>query len=192
MNSTCKLLSMLPLFTREGSVISDNSGRILKHNSGCYPSPYTRTSKVANTNCKNIKKPKSVDVLPHTQGSGSTLESATRDEYLLAIEDAINSLILAFDIHSTQHPEPTEEQLHERKLMATACISLQKITKNLVGEDLEESVRKRDGCYRKTHYYTDAPTATTQETISLADRIQVIEHKLDHLIQKPFYTSVVQ
>ncbi|PUU78011.1 hypothetical protein B9Z19DRAFT_122812 [Tuber borchii] len=125
------------------------------------PTPTARTS----------RKPKSVNVLPHTQGSGSTLKSATHDEYLLALEDAIDSLILAFDIHSTQHPEPTEEQLHERKLMDTACISLQKITKNLVGEDLEESVRKRDEHYRKMRHYTHASTATTQETISLADRI---------------------
>ena len=76
--------------------------------------------------------------------------------------------------------------------MDTACISLQNITKNLVGEDLEKSVRKRDEGYRKARHYTDASTATTQETISLADRIRVMEHKLDHLLEKPSYASVIQ
>jgi len=146
------------------------------------PTPTTRTSRKIN----------SVDVPLPSQGSGSILGSATRDDYLLAIEDAIDSLILAFKIHSTQHPEPTKEQLHQQKLMDTACISLQKITKNLVGEDLEESVRKSDERYRKARHYTDTSTATTQETVSLTDRIRVIEHKLDHLLQKPSYASVIQ
>lgn len=41
-------------------------------------------------------------------------------------------------------------------------------------------------------HYRDASTATTQETISLADRIRVIEHKLDYLLEKPSYASVIQ
>ncbi|PUU72421.1 hypothetical protein B9Z19DRAFT_1069776 [Tuber borchii] len=135
------------------------------------PTPTSRTS----------RKPKSVNVLPHTKGSGLMLKSATHNVYLLAIEDAIDSLILAFDIHCTQHPEPTEEPLHEHKLMDTACISPHKITKNPVGNDPEEPVWKWDEPYRKARYYTDSSTATTQETVSLADRIQVIQHKLDHL-----------
>ena len=135
------------------------------------PTPTTRTSRKIN----------SVDLAPPTQGSELIPGSATHDDYLLAIEDAIDSLILPFKIHSTQHPEPTREQLHEQELMNTACISLEKKTKNLVGEDLAESVRKRDEGYRKARHYTDASTATTQETISLADRIQVIQYKLDHL-----------
>jgi len=92
--------------------------------------PTTRTSRKIN----------SVDVAPHSQGSGSILGSATRDDYLLAIEDAIDAVILACKIHSTQHPEPTQEQLHEQKLMDTACISLQKITKNLVGGTLKNQL----------------------------------------------------
>ena len=117
---------------------------------------------------------------------------ATCDNYLLAREDTIDPLILAFKIHSIQYLQPTKEQFHKQKLLDAACISLQKMIENLVGRNLGESIRKCDKYYRKARHYTDVLTATTQETISLINRIRVIEHKLNPLLERPFYASVIQ
>lgn len=64
------------------------------------------------------------------------------------MEDALDSVILTFKIHSTQYPDPQKQELHKQQLMDTTCISLQRITMNLVGEEVEESVSKYDKPYR--------------------------------------------
>jgi len=161
--------------------------------------PNSEQPKSATPAPKSLRKANSRTVASATTDLLPLPGTETREDYLLVVEDAIDSILLAFQIHSKQHPQPTKEQKVERKLLDDTCIVLQMITKNLINEDYEESLQSPEGATTAlvTRSFTDASTSTTTTTtctedLSLAQRIQSLESKLDQLLSKPSYASIVQ
>ena len=122
-------------------------------------------------------------------------------QYLLMLNRALQLTMRALQLHSTEYANPTNKQIQERRFIDQIHQSLEKLTTGQLEEDMEVTVvspavgdKERE---KETRLFVDASTTTTLATtttehISLCDRIQSLEDKLDKLFTKPSYASAVQ
>ena len=115
-------------------------------------------------------------------------------EYLQTVNRALHLITHASQLHATLYTNPTREQIAEQRLIAQAQISLERVIKGQISEDLEGGVTpsSEDAAENSTRCFVDRSTTTTNEHISLDDRIQSLESKLHRLLNKPSYASALQ
>ena len=115
-------------------------------------------------------------------------------EYLQMVNRALHAITHASQLHATLYTNPTREQIDEQRLIGQAQISLERVTKGQISEDLEGGVTSssEDAAENPTRCFVDRSTTTTYEHVSLDDRIQSLESKVDRLLNKPSYASALQ